>query len=273
MVRLTERHIRVYYYPQCPWIVPTINSVVEAARRVGCECSTYNLLCERLNVKALFKVYIDDKVTPIVIGMTNVDDITNCLLGRDMNFHEQESMENTFSYSSRGEATGNIRINPITIENMDDEIELCVGGDFLYGSIPKKFLREAREMKRGWLRHLISEFEACGYIAYSGKEPVGFIEFAPEDFAENLGIKTYHSPKHTVTILCLSVKKAYWGQKIGSKLLSKLKKDLASTNYKYLEVTAYKSGGWHPAAFYLKNDFKIVKEFGNNLQMAYQLDH
>lgn len=267
---MSGRHVRVYYYPQCPWVVPTINSIVEAARRVGFECSVYNLLSEKLNVKALFKVYINDKVAPIGVGMTNVGDVTDCLLGHCMNFHGQELVDETFSYDSGSEIVGKIRIDPITNDNLDDEIDLCVSGDFLYGAIPQNFLKEAREMKRGWLRHIISEFEACGYIAYSEKEPVGFIEFVPGDFAEDLGIKTYHSPKQTIAILCLSVKKAHWGQKIGSKLLSKLKKDLSTTNYKYIEVTAYKSGVWHPATFYLKNNFKIVKEFRNNLQMAYQ---
>jgi GNAT superfamily N-acetyltransferase len=270
-VCLSEHRVRVYYYPQCPWIVPTIDAIAEAAGRVGYECRIYNLLSEKLDVKALFKVYIDDEVVPIGIGMTKVDDVTNCLLGRGMNFREQGSVENTFSYSSKSGIVGKIRIDPITIDNMDDEIDLCVGEDFLYGAIPQNFLIEAREMKRGWLRHTISEFEACGYIAYLEKEPVGFIEFVPGDFAENLGIKTYHSPAQTVVILCLSVKKVHWGQNVGSKLLSKLKEELSTTNYKYIEVTAYKTGVWHPEGFYLKNNFKIVKEFGNNLQMAYQL--
>ncbi|MEM2913951.1 MAG: GNAT family N-acetyltransferase [Candidatus Bathyarchaeia archaeon] len=268
---MSKHHVRVYYYPQCPWIVPTINSIVEAVGRLGYECSIYNLLSEKLDVRALFKVYVDDRVVPIGIGMTDVGEVTNCLLGCCGGSHEQESSENTFSYSSKSEVVGKIRIDSITIDDMDDEIELCVGEDFLYGAIPQNFLKEAREMKRGWLRHIISEFEACGYIAYSEKEPVGFIEFIPGDFAEDLGIKTYHSPKQTMALLCLSVKKAYWGKKIGSKLLSKLKKDLSTTNYRYIEVTAYKSGVWHPAAFYIKNNFKIVKKFGNNLQMAYQV--
>ncbi|MBS7612487.1 hypothetical protein KEJ27_09885 [Candidatus Bathyarchaeota archaeon] len=68
----------------------------------------------------------------------------------------------------------------------------------------------------------------------------------------------------------MSVKKSHWRLKIGPKLLSRLIKDL-STNYEYIEVTAYKSWVWHPADFYLKNNFKTVKEFGNDLQMAYQL--
>lgn len=268
---MSGNHVRVYYYPQCPWIVPTINSLVEAAERVGYKCSIYNLLSEKLDVKALFKVYIDDKVAPIGIGMTNVDDVINCLLGCHMNFREQESIRDAFSFGPKGEIARDIRINPITIDSVDDEIEQCVSEDFLYGAIPQNFLKEAREMKRGWLRHIISAFKTCGYIAYLGRKPVGFIEFVPGEFAENLGITTYHSPKQTATILCLSVKKAYWGQKIGSKLLSKLKKDLSTTNYKHIEVTAYKSGVWHPAAFYLKNNFKIIKEFGNNLQMTYQI--
>lgn len=268
---MVGHHVRVYYYPQCPWIVPTIDSVVKAAGRLGYNCSIYDLLDERLDVKALFKVYIDDRVVPIGIGMTNVDDVSNCLLGIDTNFHEQVSTENTFPHESKGEIAGKIKIDPIKIENMDDEIDLCVGEDFLYGAIPQKFRNEAREMKKRWLRHILSEFEACGYMAYLEKEAVGFVEFVPGDFAEKLGIKTYHPPTHTAVILCLSVKKAFWRLKIGSKLLSKLKKDLPTINYRHIEVIAYKSGNWHPVNFYLKNNFKIVKELGNNLQMAHKL--
>lgn len=78
-----------------------------------------------------------------------------------------------------------IRINPIAIENMDDETDLCVGEDFIYGAIPPNFLKEAREMKREWLQHLISEFEACGYIAYSEKSLWGSSNLFQEILLKN----------------------------------------------------------------------------------------
>jgi GNAT superfamily N-acetyltransferase len=124
-------------------------------------------------------------------------------------------------------------------------------------------------MKKRWLRHILSKFKACGYIAYLKKEPVGFVEFVPGEVASMLGIETNYPLKQTAVILCLSVKKAYWGLKIGSKLIQRLIKDLPTLGYKILEVTAYRSGVWHPLEFYLKNNFKIIKDLGNKVKMAY----
>gem|GEM_PF-2775165 len=259
----------VYYYPQCPWIVPTIDSIFRAARKLGYECCTYNLLSERLNEKALFKVYVDGNVVSIGIGMMDVDDIVNRLLGVNVSFREQEPSETAFSYTPKKQITVKVDISPLTSDNMDDEIALCIGEDFLYGAIPQRFMKKAVEMKKRWLQHILSKFKACGYIAYLKKEPVGFVEFVPGDFAGKLGVETDHSAKQTAVILCLSVKKAYWGLKIGSELLQRLIKDLPRTRYRFVEVTACKSGVWHPLEFYLKNNFKIVKDLGNNVKMTY----
>jgi len=259
----------VYYHPQCPWIVPTVDSIFRAARKLGYECCTYDLSIERLNERALFKVYVDGNATPIGIGMTDVNDIANRLLGVNMSFREQEPSETAFSYTPKKQITGKVDINPLSCDNMDDEIALCTGEDFLYGAIPQKFMKKAVEMKKRWLQHILSKFKACGYIAYFKKEPVGFVEFVSGELADRLGIETLYSPKQTVVILCISIKKACWGLKIGSELIHRLIKDLPIMGYKFAEVTAYKSGVWHPLEFYLKNDFKIVKDLGNNVKMAY----
>lgn len=265
---MLKHRVCVYYYPQCPWVVPTIDSVFRAARKLGYECYMYDLLSERLNGKALFKVYVDGDVVSIGIGMTDVDDIINRLLGVKASIWEQEPTETAFSYTPKKQIAGKVDITPLTGNNMDDEIALCIGEDFLYGAIPQKFMKKAVAMKKRWLRHLLSKFKACGYMAYLKKEPVGFVEFVPGEFAEKLGEET-NSPKQTAVILCLSVKKAYWGLKIGSKLVQRLIKDLPRMGYKSIEVTAYKSGVWHPLEFYLKNNFKIIKDLGNNVKMTY----
>jgi GNAT superfamily N-acetyltransferase len=261
----------VYYYPQCPWIVPTIDSIFRAARKLGYECCTYDLLSERLNEKALFKVYVDGNAVPIGIGMRDVNEIINRLLRVNVSFQEQEFSETAFSYMPKKEIAGKVDIIPLSEDNMDDEIALCISEDFLYGGIPQKFMKKAVEMKKRWLQHMLSRFKACGYIAYFKKEPVGFVEFVPGELANMLDIETIYSPKQTAEILCLSVKKAYWGLKLGSKLIQRLIKDLPTVGYKFVEVTAYKSGVWHPLEFYLKNNFKIVKDLGSNVKMAYYL--
>jgi ribosomal protein S18 acetylase RimI-like enzyme len=259
----------VYYYPQCPWIVPTIDSIFRAARKLGYEFCTYDLLSERLNEKALFKVYVNGNAVPIGIGITDVNDIINRLLRVNVNFQEQEHSETAFSYMPKEKIAGKVDIIPISRDNMDDEIALCIGEDFLYGSIPQRFRKKAVEMKKRWLQHMLSKFKSCGYIAYFKKEPVGFVEFVPGELANMLGIETNHPPKQTAEILCLYVKKAYRGLKIGSKLIQRLINDLPRMEYKFVEVTAYKSGVWHPLDFYLKNNFKIVKDLGSNVKMAY----
>jgi len=261
----------VYYYPQCPWIVPTVDSIFRAARKLGYECCTHDLLSERLDEKALFKVYVDGNVVSIGIGMMDVNDIINQLLGINASFQKQEPSETAFSYTSKKQIIGKFDISPLIGNNIDDEIALCIGEDFLYGAIPQRFMKKAVEMKKRWLQHILSKFKACGYIAYLKKEPVGFVEFVPGELAEKLGVETDHSPKQTAVILCLSVKKAYWGLKIGSELLQRLINDLPRMGYKFVEVTAYKSGVWHPLDFYLKNNFKIMKDHGKNVKMAYHL--
>jgi len=259
----------VYYYPQCPWIVPTVDSIFRAARKLGYKCCMYDLLSERLDEKALFKVYVDGNAVPIGIGMMDVNDIANRLLGVNMSFQEQGPSETAFSYTPKKQIAGKVDISPLSGDNIDDEIALCIGEDFLYGAIPQRFVKKAVEMKKRWLQHILSKFEACGYIAYLKKEPVGFVEFVPGELANKLGMKTLYSPKQTAVILCLSVKKAYWGLKIGSELIQRLINELPRAEYKFVEVTAYKSGLWHPLEFYLKNNFKIVKDLGNNVKMAY----
>jgi len=259
----------VYYYPQCPWIVPTVDSIFRAARKLGYKCCMYDLLSERLDEKALFKVYVDGNAVPIGIGMMDVNDIANRLLGVNMSFQEQGPSETAFSYTPKKQIAGKVDISPLSGDNIDDEIALCIGEDFLYGAIPQRFMKKAVEMKKRWLQHILSKFEACGYIAYLKKEPVGFVEFVPGELANKLGMKTLYSPKQTAVILCLSVKKAYWGLKIGSELIQRLINELPRAEYKFVEVTAYKSGLWHPLEFYLKNNFKIVKDLGNNVKMAY----
>jgi len=274
MILLTfmlEHRVCVYYYPQCPWIVPTIDSIFRAARKLGYECCTYDLLSERLNEKALFKVYVDGNAVPIGIGITDVNDIINRLLRVNVNFQEQEHSETAFSYMPKEKIAGKVDIIPISRDNMDDEIALCIGEDFLYGGILQRFRKKAVEMKKRWLQHMLSKFKACGYIAHFKKEPVGFVEFVPGELANMLGIETNYPPKQTAEILCLHVKKAYWGLKIGSKLIQRLINELPRAKYKFVEVTAYKSGVWHPLDFYLKNNFKIVKDLGSNVKMAYYL--
>jgi ribosomal protein S18 acetylase RimI-like enzyme len=266
---MLEHRVCVYYYPQCPWIVTTIDSIFRAARKLGYKCCTYDLLSERLDEKALFKVYVDGNAVPIGIGMTDVNDIINRLLRINTSFQEQKPSETAFSYTPKKQIAGNVDINPLSGDNMDNEIALCIDEDFLYGAIPQRFMKKAVEMKKRWLQHILSKFKTCGYIAYLKKEPIGFVEFVPGELANKLGIETLYPPKQTVVILCLSVKKTYWGLKIGSELIQRLIKDLPRTEYKFVEVTAYKSGVWHPLKFYLKNNFKIVKDLGSNVKMAY----
>jgi len=227
------------------------------------------LLSERLDEKALFKVYVDGNAVPIGFGIMDVNDIINRLLRVNMSFQEQGPSETAVSYTPKKQIAGKVDISPLSGDNMDDEIALCIGEDFLYGAIPQRFMKKAVEMKKRWLKHILSKFEACGYIAYFKKEPVGFIEFVPGELANKLGMETLYSPKQTAVILCLSVKKAYWGLKTGSELLQRLINDLPRMGYKFVEVTAYKTGVWHPLKFYLKNNFKIVKDLGNNVKMAY----
>jgi GNAT superfamily N-acetyltransferase len=226
-------------------------------------------LSERLDEKALFKVYVDGNAVPIGIGTMDVNDIINRLLRVNVSLQEQGSPETAFSYTPKKEIAGKVDISPLSGDNMDDEIALCIGEDFLYGAMSKRFMEEAVNMKKRWLQHILSKFKACGYIAYLKKEPVGFVEFVPGEVANILGIETNYPPKQTAVILCLSIKKAYWGLKIGSELIQRLIKDLPTLGYKILKVTAYRSGVWHPLEFYLKNNFKIIKDLGNNVKMAY----
>jgi len=96
---MLEHRVCVYYYPQCPWIVPTIDSIFRAARKLGYKCCTYDLLSERLDEKALFKVYVDGNAVPIGIGMTDVNDIINRLLRINTSFQEQKPSETAFSHT------------------------------------------------------------------------------------------------------------------------------------------------------------------------------
>lgn len=251
----------IYYYPQCPWIILTIDSIVKASKKLGYQCDVHDLFSEDLNVIAIFKVRVNGKDAPLGIGITDVNDVTKHLLDVSVNIQEQESSENIAScpYGSKPKILWTLRIDPISFDNMNDEIDLCVGEDFIYGVMPRKFLKEAMKMKRRWLQHILAKFKVCGYIAYLKKRPIGFIEFVPGDLAQNLGIKTYYPPRDTAVILCLSVKRIYWGLKVGSKLLLKMVNYLSSIDCKYVEVNAYKSEIWHPLKFYLKNNFKITK--------------
>jgi GNAT superfamily N-acetyltransferase len=175
-----------------------------------------------------------------------------------------------------------IVVKPVTLENLDAEMEPCLE------EIPSEKREEFFaycQAKKSWFRKASSRYGVCGCVAYLDNRPAGLIEFLPADAVPY----PEERPKETMFILCTYVRKDSQGKGVGRELLSHLIRYLATTpmrcfegkKTKAIEVYVPQPNPKWPAyiqfptgsqEFYEKFGFKLKKELPKQEGYLYRLE-
>lgn len=260
--------IGVFYYPQCPWVAPVLLNLREIAKELNLSYTEINLLqCPSPSYQTFLLVKVGGKKVSIDIG-TSDKKYTTKIIKASIEGASMPSSENVdYEDSTKVKSGSTKKINlldfkPIQSLNIPDVVSLCISEDFIYGSLPEEYTAKAKEMKKEWLKSLIDQFGFAGIIAYGDGKAVGFIEAVPGNLSKDMGISTFNPKEKTWVILCLSITRKYLGQGIASMLVEKTIVELKGKT-QWIEVGARKKGYWHPADFYRRLGFCIIKDVGN----------
>lgn len=233
--------------PQCPWVVTSLRTVRECVREFEgiakleeVDIWRHPELAKR---PAIFAVYINGKELPNMLGYPD----------------KQLIIEEIRKAAEMEEETVEVAIEPLTLENFEDEIDLCTKYHTNM-TLPGEDRENALKIKRKWLEEVMKQFNPCAFIAYVNEEPYGFIEFLPYTITKTLGFQSERRDEQTAVIICLLVRQRAWNLGIASKLVQSCISNLRERGFKRLEVKANKSGVWHPVKFYEKIGFKIERE-------------
>jgi hypothetical protein len=158
--------VEVQFVPQCPWVVTSLRTIKECvqefegiAKLKEVDIWRHPELAKR---PAIFAVYINGKELPNMLGYPN----------------KQLIMEEIRKAAKTEEETVKVTIKPLTLENLEDEIDLCTKFHTNM-TLPKEDRERAFKVKRKWLEEVMEQFNPCGLIAYVNEKPYGFIEFLP----------------------------------------------------------------------------------------------
>jgi len=153
----------------------------------------------------------------------------------------------------------NIRIKDLEMNNLIDQISICV---------PEKYLsdeafRRGIEEKRKWLENMLKKYGSCSKIAYLNNKPVGMIQFCPEKAVPyKAGAR-----EQVIEISCIFVgDRSLQGKGIGSKLLNSLIEDLSkplpyfnNKPCKFIVTHAFETKSGTPQhIFYSRRGFKQI---------------
>jgi len=153
-------------------------------------------------------------------------------------------------------------ITPKTFDNLFDPCRSCLYWEapHLTGKISDS---KANLLKKDWFCTILNKWGPCGKILYVDNEPVGFVQFAPNKFFQNLKGYPVKPSDDAVFISCLYVKEGYRQKKYGVMLLNAVIRELKERNIKAVETIARKRSIDNPSGpieFYLENGFSIVKD-------------
>jgi GNAT superfamily N-acetyltransferase len=243
---LKEVEVEVQFVPQCPWVITSLRTVRECvqefediAKLKEVDIWRHPELAKRA---AMFAVYINGKELPDMLGYPN----------------KQLIIEEIRKAAGLEKKTVKVTIKPLTLENSEDEIDLCTKYHTNM-TLPSEDRENALKAKRKWLEEVMKQFNPCAFLAYVDKEPYGFIEFLPHKITKAMGFQS-KGDKNSAVIICLLVRQKAWNMGIASKLVQACISDLRERGFKRLEVKANRSGVWHPVRFYEKMGFKVERE-------------
>jgi ribosomal protein S18 acetylase RimI-like enzyme len=246
---LKKVNVEVQFVPQCPWVVTSLRTIRECVQEFEgiAELKEVDIWRhpELAKQPAIFKVYINGKELPNMLGYPN----------------KQLIMEEIRKAAETKAEVAKVTIKPLTLENLEDEIDLCTKFHTNM-TLPSEDRERALKTKKRWLREIMEQFNPCALLAYVGEEPYGFIEFLPCTIIKRLGFKSTMTG-NTAVIICLLVRQKAWKRGIASKLVQACINDLKRRDFKRLEVKANKRGVWHPVGFYEKMGFKVERELDN----------
>jgi len=153
----------------------------------------------------------------------------------------------------------NIRIKDLEMNNLMDQISICVTEKYL----SDEAFRRGVEEKRKWLENMLKKYGSCSKIAYLNNKPVGMIQFYPEKaIPYKIGARD-----QVIEISCIFVgDKSLQGKGIGSKLLNSLIEDLSkplpyfnNKPCKFIVTHAFNAESGTPQhIFYLRRGFKQI---------------
>jgi GNAT superfamily N-acetyltransferase len=142
----------------------------------------------------------------------------------------------------------------------------------VYWEFPEECTDSAREDKEDmfkkklvWLENANKVFGNCGKILYANEIPIGYAQYAPGELLPHS--VDYHSGPvsvDAVLISCLFIpNEEYRRLGIGTRLLHNIIEDLRKRGIRAVETYARKGSHNNPSGpveFYLKNEFKIIKD-------------
>lgn len=243
---MKEVEVEVQFVPQCPWVITSLRTVRECVQEFEDIAKLKEVDIwhhpELAKHPTVFTVYINGKEMPDMLGYPN----------------KQLIIEEIRKAAELEKETVKVTIEPLTLENFEDEIDLCTKYH-THMTLPSEDRENAFKVKRKWLEEVMKQFNPCAFIAYVNNEPYGFIEFLPYTVTKTLGFQSKRG-ENTAVIICLLVRQKAWNMGIASKLIQACISNLRRRGFKRLEVKANKSGVWHPINFYEKTGFKVERE-------------
>lgn len=157
-----------------------------------------------------------------------------------------------------------VNIIDITIDTIDEIIDPC--NVCTYWEDPKSFEKGSEEgalIKKRWFIEVLGRWGCCGKLLYINDKPIGYSQYAPSRFFPQLENYAIKPSDDAVFISCLFIKESYRNKNLGKKLLTAIINDLKDRKIKAIETIARRGSSNNPSGpleFYLKNEFKIIKE-------------
>lgn len=161
---------------------------------------------------------------------------------------------------------GTLEIKDVNDQTITDLFLPC--NECIYWEAPNKFHKvkehEAFKIKQDWFRNTQKAFGNCGKIVYAGGKMIGYSQYAPPDFFENVAeySQEIHPPDpKTVLISCLYIQPEYQRKGLGRKLLQAVINELAERGLSAVETYSRDDSYDNcsgPTEFYVKNGFKIL---------------
>ena len=150
-----------------------------------------------------------------------------------------------------------IKVKPLTIENMDDEIVCCLGKKNFEGPTP--WFAEGIKYKRNWLKRQIDKYGEVGKIAYKDGESVGFFEYVPGNTAPLI----FPDRDRCVYGSCYDVVTKERRKGVGSALVQSTLKEFTKPHPWFdnkpansLKLIAFEKSDWKPVEPFHKMNFK-----------------
>jgi len=135
---------------------------------------------------------------------------------------------------------------------------------------------DAEETKRKWFTEVARHFGNCGFIAYLGGKPVGFVQYGPVECFPSISKYDDLIPsspsRDTIFLACLYIPNKELRRKgIGTQMFQKVSSDLRDRGYKAVEafartvdVPSENIPDWYagPWEFFVKMGFKVLSRHG-----------